>query len=119
MKTISRIEEIKNKAVTLEEVGINRTFYWAYIKTQETINETVNFSDVIWENDVKEIISHCKEFNLDYITISNRQSGIEDILTLFESDGCQIELTKVRTSFIDYKTNEPEKRNAFKVIIKK
>lgn len=119
MKTILKIEEIKNKNVKLEDVGVNRSFYWAYIRTQKTINESINFNDVIWENDIKEIVANCKEFNIDYITISNRQAGIENILALFENEGCKVELTKVRTSFIDYKTNEPEIRNAFKVIIKK
>ena len=35
MKKINKIEEVKNKDVRLEDVGINRTFYWAYIRTQE------------------------------------------------------------------------------------
>lgn len=39
MKKINKIEEVKNKDVRLEDVGINRTFYWAYIRTQETTNK--------------------------------------------------------------------------------
>lgn len=119
MKTIEKLEQARTIDKCLKNQGINSTFFYAYTKTLDTINESINFSDVIWKEDVKEIITHCKEFNLDYITISNRQAGIEDILTLFENEGCKVELTKVRTSFIDYKTKEPEIRNAFKVIIKK
>ncbi len=119
MKTIEKLEQARTSEKSLKTQGINSTFFYAYTKTLDTINESVNFSDVIWEDDVKEIISHCKEFNLDYITISNRQAGIEDILTLFENEGCKIELTKIRSSFIDYKTQDYEIKNAFKVIINK
>lgn len=117
MKRIKKLEQARTIDKCLKNQGINRTFFYAYTKTLDTINESINFSDVVWNDDVKEIISHCKEFNLDYITISNRQAGIEDILTLFENEGCKIELTKVRTQFMDYKTKDFEIRNAFKVII--
>ena len=43
MKTIDKIEKVKNMNVLLEDVGINRTFYWAYIKTQETTNGNLEF----------------------------------------------------------------------------
>ena len=46
MKTIDKIEKVKNMNVLLEDVGINRTFYWAYIRTQETTNENLDFEDV-------------------------------------------------------------------------
>lgn len=119
MKAIKKLEQARTSKKCLSEQGINSTFFYAYTKTLETVNESVNFNDVIWVSDVKEIISHCKEFNLNYITISNRQAGIEDILILFEESRCSIELTKVRTSYIDFRTNEPEIKNAFKVIINK
>ena len=118
MKTISKIEEIKNKAVKLEDVGINRTFYWAYIKTQETTNENLDFEDVIWESDVEGIIKNCKEFGLKEITISSRFASLIDILAEFEKQGAKlIGLTKVTTRFYACGTNQPEIINALKIEI--
>ena len=118
MKTISKIEEIKNKAVKLEDVGINRTFYWAYIRTQETTNKTIDFADVIWENDIEGIISNCKEFGFNKITISSKFSSLIDILAEFEKQGAKVKgLTKVTSRFIDCRTQEPEVLNAIKIEI--
>ena len=118
MKTISKIEEIKNKGVKLEDVGINRTFYWAYIRTQETTNKTIDFADVIWENDIKGIISNCKEIGLNEITISSKFSSLIDILAEFEKQGAKlIGLTKVTTRFYACGTNQPEIINALKIEI--
>ena len=76
MKTIDKIEKVKNMNVLLEDGGINRTFYWAYIRTQETTNENLDFEDVIWESDVEGIIKNCKEFGLKEITISSNISSM-------------------------------------------
>lgn len=118
MKKINKIEEVKNKDVRLEDVGINRTFYWAYIRTQETTNENLDFEDVIWENDVEGIIKNCKEFGLKEITISSRFSSLIDILAEFEKQGAKlIGLTKVTTRFYSCATNQPKIINALKIEI--
>ena len=118
MKKISKIEEVKNKDVRLEDVGINRTFYWAYIRTQETTNENLDFEDVIWKNDVEGIIKNCKEFGLKEITISSRFSSLIDILAEFEKQGAKlVGLTKVTTRFYSCGTNQPEIINALKIEI--
>ena len=118
MKTIDKIEKVKNMNVLLEDVGINRTFYWAYIKTQETTNENLDFEDVIWESDVEGIIKNCKEFGLKEITISSRFASLIDILAEFEKQGAKlIGLTKVTTRFYSFGTNQPEIINALKIEI--
>lgn len=118
MKTIYKIEKVKNMNVLLEDVGINRTFYWAYIRTQETTNENLDFNDVIWESDVAGIIKNCKEFGLKEITISSRFSSLIDILAEFEKQGAKlIGLTKVTTRFYACGTNQPEIINALKIEI--
>lgn len=118
MKTIDKIEKVKNMNVLLEDVGINRTFYWAYIRTQETTNENLDFEDVIWESDVEGIIKNCKEFGLKEITISSRFTSLIDILAEFEKQGAKlIGLTKVTTRFYACGTNQPEIINALKIEI--
>ena len=118
MKTIDKIEKVKNMNVLLEDVGINRTFYWAYIRTQETTNENLDFEDVIWESDVEGIIKNCKEFGLKEITISSRFASLIDILAEFEKQGAKlIGLTKVTIRFYACGTNQPEIINALKIEI--
>lgn len=118
MKTIDKIEKVKNMNVLLEDVGINRTFYWAYIKTQETTNGNLDFEDVIWESDVEGIIKNCKEFGLKEITISSRFSSLIDILAEFEKQGAKlIGLTKVTSRFYACGTNNYELINALKIEI--
>ena len=118
MKTIDKIEKVKNMNVLLEDVGINRTFYWAYIKTQETTNENLDFEDVIWESDVEGIIKNCKEFGLKEITISSRFSSLIGILAEFEKQGAKlIGLTKVTSRFYACGTNNYELINALKIEI--
>lgn len=118
MKTIDKIEKVKNMNVLLEDVGINRTFYWAYIKTQETTNENLDFEDVIWENDVEGIIKNCKEFGLKEITISSRFASLIDILAEFEKQGAKLAgLTQVTSRFYACGTNNYELINALKIEI--
>lgn len=118
MKTIDKIEKVKNMNVLLEDVGINRTFYWAYIKTQETTNENLDFEDVIWESDVEGIIKNCKEFGLKEITISSRFSSLIDILAEFEKQGSKLAgLTQVTSRFYACGTNNYELINAVKIEI--
>ena len=118
MKTIDKIEKVKNMNVLLEDVGINRTFYWAYIRTQETTNEILDFNDVIWESDVEGIIKNCKEFGLKEITISSRFTSLIDILAEFEKQGAKlIGLTQITSRFYALGTNEYEVINAVKIEI--
>lgn len=118
MKTIDKIEKVKNMNVLLEDVGINRTFYWAYIRTQETTNNILDFNDVIWESDVEGIIKNCKEFGLKEFTISSKFTNLIDILAEFEKQGAKlIGLTKVTTRFYACGTNQPEIINALKIEI--
>lgn len=118
MKTIDKIEKVKNMNVLLEDVEINRTFYWAYIRTQETTNEILDFNDVIWESDVEGIIKNCKEFGLKEFTISSKFTNLIDILAEFEKQGAKlIGLTKVTTRFYACGTNQPEIINALKIEI--
>lgn len=118
MKTIDKIEKVKNMNVLLEDVGINRTFYWAYIRTQETTNNILDFNDVIWESDVEGIIKNCKEFGLKEITISSRFASLIDILAEFEKQGAKLAgLTQVTSRFYACGTNNYELINAVKIEI--
>ena len=56
MKEIRTFEEaIEQNARSLKELGINGTLFWAYRTSKETGNELIDFNEVIWDYDIKEI----------------------------------------------------------------
>lgn len=71
------------------------------------VNETINFDDVIWDNDVEEIIKHCKEFKIKTITISSNFSGVINTLGMFTDNGCKLKgMKKVFSQYTDSKTGK-------------
>ena len=120
MRTIEKLEQVRTGKLNLKESGIHYTLYYAYEWTKDTLNKKINFNDVIWEKDVKEIVENCKELNIDSITISCSQTGMADVLAEFEKEGCKlVGLTKITTRSIDIFTNKPEEKNAFELVINK
>ena len=118
MKKIERLEQAKQQNANLKEWGINRTFYWAYRISVYVNNETIDFDDVIWDNDVEEIIKHCKEFRIKTITISSNFSGAIRILGMFEENGCKIiGMKKVISQNTEYETGKNKIINAIEIKI--
>lgn len=55
MKEIKVFEQAKAKKANFKESGINSTMYWAYENSKKAGNETIDFSDVIWDGDIEPI----------------------------------------------------------------
>ena len=75
MKRIEELDAAKRdaaqgKKISFEDLGINRTFYWAYQYSCEADTEFLNFDDVVWEQDVPAIIENCRRFGINRFTIS-------------------------------------------------
>ena len=56
MKTIESLDAAWK--VTFEELGVHRAIYWAYRNSREADTETLDFEDVIWEQDIPGIVRH-------------------------------------------------------------
>ena len=67
--------------------GVNPTMYWAYKESQETNNEHLNFYEVIWDNDVEQIVRTCKTNGIREFSISSNYSGLIACLASFEKSG--------------------------------
>ena len=118
MEIIERIENLiaTPEGKSFESEGINPTFYWAYRNTRRTENKLLDFDDVIWEKDVPDIVKNLKEFGITEFTISNRYSGLVDVLALFVAEGCTIEgTTQVQAYYMNFSTGKPEILNAILV----
>lgn len=118
MKRIEKLDQARKEKANLKEWGINSAFYWAYQIWLITKNETIDFDDAIWDQDVEKIIDHCKEYDIKKITVSSGFSGVIQTLGLFEDKGCKIiGLKKIKSQYKDFYTQEHETINAIEIEI--
>lgn len=109
MKEIKAFEEAKATGANFKDSGINSTMYWAYERSNEAGNDTIDFSEVIWDYDIEPIVKACRAYGIDHITISSTFSGLITTLAEFEKHGCKMDgLTKVKTSYTDWQTGEKQ-----------
>jgi hypothetical protein len=119
MKKINWIEDLKAKGnFKLSDHKINFTTYWAYNNSLEAENETLDFSEVIWPQDIPEIVDFCKANGFEEITISSTFSSMITVLAKFEELGCKMAgLTKVNKRWTDIATGKHEQAPAIRMII--
>jgi hypothetical protein len=101
MKKIAILEKVINKEIHYSEVEVNGTFFNAYRETQYDGLKELNFNNVIWEEDIEEIVANCKKFNVKHFTISNTSSGFIRRLALFKKAGCDFAgLSTIKYDFL-------------------
>ena len=119
MKEIKVFEEAKFSNIkNLREVGINPTMYWAYFGSKEAGNELIDFSGVIWDEDVLEIVRTCRENDIREFTISSNFSSLIETLVEFEKLGCKMfGLMQVNANYTDFQTGKNKVIPAIKMIL--
>lgn len=119
MKEIKSFEEaIINKVGNLEDVGINPTMFWAYRKSKEAGNELIDFNDVIWGNDVEEIVKTCRENDIREFTISCQFSSLISTLAEFEKLGCKMfGLMQVNAPYKEFMSDKQAVIPAIKMVL--
>lgn len=119
MKEIKKFEmAIENQVKDIRAEGINATMFWAYRNSKECGNELIDLSEVIWDNDVEEIVKTCKDNDIKEFTISNTMSGLIEVLAMFEKVGCKMNgLTEVKANYKDWQTNDYKVIPAIKMCI--
>ena len=116
MKRIAALDAARGTKVSFEELGVHRTFFWAYIHSHEANTETLDFEDVIWEQDIPGIIESCRRFEINRFTISCPMSSMAETIWAFEKNGCcLIGMTEVNTRFDDWKTGQRGRKPAFEI----
>ncbi len=116
MKTITLFEEAKDSGKNFEELGINRTLYWAYKNSKEAGNQLIDFNECIWEYDIEPIVTALKKFKITEFTISSTFSSLIETLAAFEKFGCHMAgLTEVKASYTDHITGEAKVIPAIKM----
>ena len=110
MKEIRRFEELMNAKgnISLKDAGVNSTLYWAYrISKEESENDLIDFNEVIWDYDIKEIADSMRAEGIKEFTISSAFSSLIETLAEFEKNGIYMNgLTTVNARYTDWETGE-------------
>lgn len=108
MKTI----ELFEKAMTegnefFKEHNITPTLFTAYRQQKDSGNEMLDFSEVIWTQDIEPISDFFKSQGITEFTISSTFSSLIETLAAFEKQGFFMNgLTGVRANYTDFITGE-------------
>ena len=114
MKKIAAFENaITNQVKDIREEGINPTAFWAYRTSLACGNELIDFSEVIWENDIEAIAATLEANDITEFTISSNFSGLIKTLVAFEKAGFKITgTTQVNANHTDWQTGKYAKVDA-------
>lgn len=116
MLHIAELENILMDDKSLKERNINYTVFHAYCTTKQTESDILNFHDIVWDEEIEEIVSDLRRYGLQHFTISSGQSGIIETLWKFEQHGCKVDgMTQVKTKYTDFMTGEQKIVPAFLV----
>lgn len=122
MKEIRRFEELMNakRNISLKDAGVNSTLYWAYrISKEESENDLIDFNEVIWDYDIKEIADSMRAEGIKEFTISSAFSSIIETLAEFEKNGIYMNgLTTVNARYTDWETGEHSRIPAIKMEVR-
>ena len=104
MKRIEILEEAATKGTKYSEIDVNPTFGAAYFYSQDAGNDLINFSEVIWDYDIDEILENCRRFEITEFTISSTFSSLIITLAEFEKRGCKLQgLVEINSRHDDWK----------------
>lgn len=118
MKKIELFERaIAEQAASLKDYGINATAFWAYRKSIEAGNDIVDFSEVIWDEDVESIAETFRQHGITEFTISSTFSSLIPTLAAFDKQGFKMAgIIEVNANYTDWATNERAKVPAIRMV---
>ena len=118
MKHIEKLDAARGQKINFEELGVRGPFFWAYNYSREAETDTLDFEDVIWEQDIPGIIEDCRRFEIDRVTISSGMCSMAELIWAFEKNGCRlIGMTEVNTRITDWETHQRLRTPAFEIRI--
>ena len=120
MKKIDLFERaIAEQASSLKDWCINGTAFWAYRKSIDAGNDLIDFSEVIWDDDIDAIVQTFTDSGITAFTISSTFSGLIPTLAAFDKHGFKMAgITEVNASYTDWQTRKRAKIPAIRMISK-
>ena len=97
--------------LTWNELGFNPTFGQAYLYSLEAGNDLPNFGEVIWDNEIEQIIADCRKTGTTEFTVRSTFSSLIETLAEFQKHGCMMKgLTEINSRYdIDWQTHEKKR----------
>lgn len=119
MKTrLEFLEEARRNNEKWTKIEINNLLGQAYFYSLDAGNELPNFAEVIWDDQIEEIIADCKRYGITEFTISSTFSSLITSIAKFEEMGAKLEgIVKIKSIFKSWDTEENEILPAFKMSI--
>jgi len=107
---------IENQSrMSWKELGFNQTFGQAYLYSLEAENDLPNYGDVIWDDDIDEIIADCRKTSTTEFTISSTFSSLIETIAMFQKRGCMMQgLVEINSRYeSNWRTGEKKRIPAF------
>ena len=115
---VEAIETAKT-GMSWKEIGVNWTLGQAYLYSKEAGNELPNFAEVIWDDDIEEILADMKKTGIKEFTISSTFSSLIGTIAKFEELGCSLDgIVKVHERYTYFGSDKHELIPAFKMTVK-
>ena len=113
MKKINAFEN----AIVNQVKSINPTAFWAYRRSKDAGNDLIDFSEVIWDEDVDPIAETFRENDITEFTISSTFSGLIPTLAAFERHGFKMAgITEVNATYTDWQTGKRARIPAIRMV---
>ena len=118
MKKIAAFENaIANQVKDIRAEGINATAFWAYRRSEDAGNDLIDFSEVIWDEDIDPIAETFRENDITEFTISSTFSGLIPTLAAFERHGFKMAgITEVNATYTDWQTGKRARIPAIRMV---
>lgn len=114
--------EILDKAIAdhvrdVRAIGINPTLLGAYKTSLKVDNDKINFDEVIWDDEIKDIAAELISYGVCEFTISSNYSGLIKTLAAFQKYGFQMAgITEVKAGYKNIITEEYETLPAIRMM---
>ena len=118
MKRIEVLDKaIADRIRDVRAIGINPTLLGAYKTSLRVENEKINFEEVIWDDEIKDIAAELKSYGVCEFTISSNYSGLIKALAAFQKYGFQMAgITEVNAGYRNAFTEDYERIPAIRMM---
>ena len=118
MRRIEVLDKAAEAGIKYRDINVNPTFGSAYFTSVDAGNDLPDFSEVIWDHDIDEILEIMKRFEIFEFTISSTFSSLIETLAAFEKEGIRMAgLTEVNATYSDWKTGKKARIPAIRMIL--
>jgi len=116
--TIEAIENAK-QGMSWKDIGCNWTLGQAYLYSKEAGNDLPNFAEVIWDDQIEEILADCRRLGVKEFTISSTFSSLIETIARFEELGCTLDgIVRIKERYTHFGSDDRALIPAFKMTIK-